>query len=78
MDVREAKVTAAESKIEFLMIEAHQMQNGGMEIVHMDSVFDSGQTKLVGSAVTHTTLDTSTCHPSRKTIMIMVTAFFSF
>jgi hypothetical protein len=34
------------------MIKAHEVKNGGMKVVNMNSIFDSGKPKFIGCTVT--------------------------
>ena len=42
MHIRQPVIPTAMTKGEFLVIEAQQMQDGGMEIVHMHSILRHG------------------------------------
>jgi len=52
MDIRKAVITARITKGKLLMIKAHELKNGGMKVVNMNSIFDSGKPKFIGCTVT--------------------------
>jgi hypothetical protein len=52
MDIGKVVITARITKGKLLMIKAHEMKNGGMKVVNMNSIFDSGKPKFIGCTVT--------------------------
>ena len=51
MDVGQTEVTTAITEGEFFMIQAHQMQNRGVQVMDVNFVFDSSKTEFVGDIV---------------------------
>jgi len=52
MDIGKVVITARITKGKLLMIKAHELKNGGMKGVSMNSIFDSGKPKFIGCTVT--------------------------
>jgi hypothetical protein len=52
MNIGKAVITARITKGKVLMIKAHELKNGGMKVVNMNSIFDSGKPKFIGCTVT--------------------------
>ena len=74
MNVREAEVAARVAIRELLMVEAQEMEDRGMEVVHVNSVDCRGESELVGGAVHMAAANTTAGQPHRETVMIMVAA----
>src|SRR5213596_706438 len=55
--VGESKIAAAVSVGQLLVIDPHQVQEGGMQIMDVHRVLDSGVANLIGGAVDHAALD---------------------
>ena len=64
--------TAAEEQ--FLVVETKQMQNGGVKVMDADGVFNGFVTKVVGFTVRQSTFDSSSSHPRRKRLHVVVTS----
>jgi hypothetical protein len=73
-DVGETKVTASVAVGEPLVIDSHQMQYRGMQIVSGDRILNSFETELIGCPINRSSLDASTRHPKRKAPMIVIAA----
>ena len=56
------------------MIKAEQMQNGGLEIVNIDSVFNRMIAQVVRRTVRDSSLTTAPGHPDGECMLIMVAA----
>ena len=52
MDIGKAVISPRITIGKFLMIKAHEVKNGGMKVVNMNSIFDSGKPKFIGCTVT--------------------------
>jgi hypothetical protein len=52
MDIGKVVITARITNGKLLMIKAHELKNGGMKVVNMNSIFDSGKPKFIGCTVT--------------------------
>ena len=75
MDVGEAEVAAGVVVGEFLVIEAEEVENGGLEIVDVDGVFGGGEAEFVGGAVDVTALHSTAGHPHGEAVVVVVAAF---
>ena len=73
-DIGETKVTASVAVGEPLVIDSHQMQYRGMQIMSRDRILNSLESELVGRPVNGSSLNTATRHPKRKTPMIVIAA----
>ena len=51
VDIRQAEVAAGVAVGQFLVVEAQQPQDGGVQVVHVDLVLDRVVAELVGRAV---------------------------
>ena len=78
MDIGKAVITTGITIGKFFMIKAHEVKNGGMKVVNMNSIFDCGKPKFIGCTVTETAFDATARHPYRVAIMIVIAAFGSF
>ena len=78
VDVRQAEVATAVSIGELLVVEPHQVQNGGMEIVYMHGVLGGGTAELVRRTIGKTRLHAAAGHPDGESVVVVVAAFLSF
>ena len=62
-DVGESTVAAFEEVGQFLVVDSHQPEHRGVEIVDVDLVVNGGETEVVGGAVNGAALDTPTGQP---------------
>ena len=65
-DTREPIVEALITVAEFFVIESHQVQDRGIEIMHMNTVavtVDNVVAPLIGLTVAHSSTDSTPCHP---------------
>ena len=60
------------------MVESHQVQNRGVEVVDMDAVFHRRATEFVRRSVAEAAFDSATGEPVGVAIVIMVAAFGAF
>ena len=56
------------------MINAEQVQDRGVEVVHVNRVLGCGIAQLVGLTVFETTLGTATRHPDGESLFVVVAA----
>ncbi len=70
--IREAVIAAGVAEREALMVQPHEVEHCGMQIVHVDFVVDRAKTKVIGSTVRHTAFDTTACKPHGEAPMVMV------
>ena len=73
-DIGETKVTASVAVGEPLVIDSHQMQYRGMQIVSRDWVLNGLEAELIGRPINGPTLDSATRHPKGKAPVIVVAA----
>ena len=59
---------------EFFVVEAHQMQEGGVEVVNVDAVLHGLGTVIVGQAVSVAAADAATGQPDGESIGVVVAA----
>ena len=76
--VGQAEVSTRVSIGQLLMVEAHEVQDRGVQIVNVDSVFDGGQSKLIGRAVAESAFDTAAGHPDGVAVVVVVATFLAF
>ena len=63
MHVREPEVAAGMAVGKMLVVNAQQVQHGGMQVMGVGSIFYSQDSMLVGFPMNNSTLHTATCHP---------------
>jgi len=78
VDIGEAVVSAAEAEGEFFVVDAHEVEDGGVEVVDVDTVFDGAATEFIFGAVGEAGFDSATGHPGGEAVVIVVTALGSF
>ena len=76
--VGQAEVSPRVSVRQAFVVQAHEVQDGRMEVVDVGSIFDGSQPKYIGSAIAETGFDSATGHPDRETVVIVVTPFLAF
>ena len=74
MDVGQSKIASGVAVGELFVVETHQVHHGGMQVVHVDTVFDSLVAELVGPSLGGTTPHSTTGHPDTESVVIVVTA----
>ncbi len=73
-EVGEAVVAAVVAVGEFFVIEAEEVEEGGVEVIHVDFVFDGFVAELIGGAVVDAGFDAAAGHPNGKTFGIVIAA----
>src|SRR5436190_12110224 len=58
------------------MVNAHEMQYGGMNVMNMNRLFYRFEAELICSSINGSAFDGATCEPHRKTEWIVIAAFF--
>src|SRR4051812_49371277 len=74
VDVGEPEVAAAVAVGELLVVDAHQMQDRRVQVVHVDLVGDGGDAELVGGAVDVAPLDAAAGEPHGEARAVVVAA----
>lgn len=72
VDIREAEVPTTVEIGEGFVIDAHEMEQGGVEIVDIDLVLHCVKTKIVRRSVVVSGFDTGSGEPGRKTVRIVI------
>ena len=73
-DVGEAEIAAGGVEREPTVIEAEQVENGGVEIVHVHGILDGGVAEFVGLAEGKPVAHAATGEPNSEALGIMVAA----
>ena len=73
-DLGQTKISSIESIGQFRVVDAHLMQNGRVDIVGVDSVFDRLVTEFIRRSVLSPALEAATREPSCEGIRIMISA----
>src|SRR4051794_11118395 len=71
-DASKPEVEAGMAVGQFAMIEPHQLQHGGMEVVDMDPVFDGLVAELVGRAIGEAAFHAAAREPDREAVMVVI------
>ena len=74
VDVGQAEVAAVVAEGEPFVIQAQQVQDGGVEIVMRDPVLDGVHAEFVGGAVGDPCLDAAARHPHGEAVVVMAAA----
>src|SRR5262245_47223148 len=74
MHVSEAEVAAAVAERQFLVVDAHQVQDGGVQVVDVDPVLDGVHPQLVGRSVDRAALDAAAGQPHGEAAAVVVAA----
>src|SRR6516165_10125291 len=72
MDVGQAEIAPAVAESQPFMVETHQVQDGGMQVVVVDAVFDGAVAELVGGAVDMAALDAAAGQPHAEAQAVMI------
>jgi len=72
MDIRESEVTAGIPVSQLLVVDPQQVQDRGMQVVHVDLVFHRLGTKLIGRSIAKPGLDPTACQPGGKATRVVV------
>lgn len=78
VDVGEAEVPSLEAEGEFFVVDAECVEDGGVEVVDMDGVFDNVVAEVIGLAVDDAGLDAAACHPDGEASGVVVSAVVGF
>ena len=74
VDVGQAEVAAVVAVGEPFVIQAQEVEDGGVEIVMRDAVLDGVHAEFVGGAVGDATLDAAARHPHGEAVMVVAAA----
>lgn len=74
MHVGESEIAAGVAVGELFVIEAYKMKQRSVEIVDVDTIFDSTEAELVGGAMHVPTANPAAGEPHREAVMVVITA----
>ena len=77
-DVGQAFVAAAVQKGQIGMIQPHEVENGGVDVVDVGSAIDRFQADFVGAPVDCAGLDPATCEPHAEARGVMIASAAAF
>ena len=67
VDIRQTEVTALMTEGQFLVVNPHQVQDGGIQIMNVNGVLGDVVGEVIGLAILETGLHTPAGHPHRPT-----------
>ena len=73
-DVGEAEVASAGAEGELGVVNAHEIEDGGMDVMDVDRLVDDLPAEVVGGAVGHAALDAAAGEPHAEAVRIVVAA----
>lgn len=73
-DISEAEIAPGIAVREPFVVDAQQVQNGGMEIVDVNAVMHGSETKVIGLSVRDAPFDTAPGKPRGEAEVIVVSA----
>jgi hypothetical protein len=73
-NVGQAKIPTVVTISQFGVIEAQQSQNGGVQVMDLDSVFHCLGAEFVGCAINSAAFGPATRHPGAKALIVVVAA----
>src|SRR5947209_1159926 len=71
-DVGQAEVAAGVAVGEPFVVDAHQVQDGGVQIVDVHASLRGGETELVGGAVNVASLDAAAGEPNGEPVIVVI------
>jgi hypothetical protein len=74
MYVSQSEIAAGVVPCQASMVEAHQVQQRGMQVVNVHAIFNRPIAKFVRAAPRHSTADSTAREPHGKSVMIMIAA----
>ena len=72
MNIGQPEAPALVLETQSLVLDAHQLQDCGDEIMNVHSVSDDVVAELIGLSVSDSRLDASARHPSRKASRVVI------
>ena len=72
MHIRQTEVAAGVAECEAFVVEAQQMQNRGMQVVHVNSLFDRIPAEFISGTVYIAALDATASQPHGETIVVVI------
>lgn len=74
VDIGESEVASGVAVSEFFVVEAEEVQHGGVEVVDVDAIFDGLESEFVGGAVDVSAFDAAACEPCGEAVVIVIAA----
>jgi len=74
VDIGKAEMPALELEGQLLVIDAQQVQDGGLKVMNVDFVVHGVEADIVGGSMGDARLDSASSHPGSKGVGVMVTA----
>ena len=71
-DVGETEISPAVAVGQFGVVDAHQIENGGVDVVHVDRLFDGLEAEVVGGSVGDAALYTTTGEERREGVNVVI------
>ena len=72
VDVGQAEIASSVTVGQSLVVETHQVHHGGVQVVHVDTIFDRLVPELVGVSIGSATPHAAPGHPYRKSMVIVI------
>ena len=74
MHIGEAEVTASVAVSEAFVVNAQEMENGGVQVVNVDAIVDGAEAEVIAGAVGHAALDAAAGQPHGEAPAVVVAA----
>ncbi len=74
VDIGEAEVTSGVAEGEAFVVEAEEVEDGGVEVMDVDGVNGGLEAEVIGGAVDGAAFDAATGEPHGKAVVIVVAA----
>ena len=78
MDVRQTIISAAKAVGQTFVVESHQVQYCGVQIMHVDDVLNGVPAEIVGGSVNHPASNSGTRHPHRESKWMVLATVVAF
>ena len=74
VDVGQAEVAAGVAVGEFFVVEAEELEHGGVEVVDVDTVLDGLESEFVGGAVDVSAFNAASGEPGGEAVVVVIAA----
>jgi hypothetical protein len=74
MDICEPHIAPGKPKRQFFVVDAKQVEHGGVQIMNVNFVLDRFVAVFIGGTVNHASFDSAASHPDGKPKWIMIAA----
>lgn len=72
VDICEAEIASGEAVCEPGVVEAEELEDGGMEVMDVNGFVDGGEAEVIGCAVDITALHAAARHPHGEAIVVVI------